>query len=192
MLGKCHLTEPRDSARSRRERIASNEVEFRPGGRERREAMKPELQRIGPVAISWAPQSDKPDGVAEPSSATRQDSHLTKGAEIIGTLFFEGPVVIDGYVEGEITGQDKLTVGENGFVTANKISAASIVIAGAVKVNTIVGRRIEILPTGKVWGDLASPVLSIHEGARFEGKAFVREARRTGEDSKAPPGQSGG
>jgi len=103
-----------------------------------------------------------------------------------------GPVVIDGHVEGEITGQDKITVGENGFVTANKISAASIVIAGAVKVNTIASRRIEILPTGKVWSDLASPVLSIHEGARFEGQAFAREAQGTPEDSKAPPGESGG
>jgi cytoskeletal protein CcmA (bactofilin family) len=110
-------------------------------------------------------------------SATQQDSHLAKGTEIIGTLFFEGPVFIDGHVEGEITGHDKITVGENGFITADKISAASIVIAGAVKVNTIVSGRIEILPTGKVWGDLTSSVLSMHEGARFEGKALVREAR---------------
>ena len=151
--------------------IAFNAVTSRLSGREGSKAMKPEPQRIEPRTISWAPQSGKPDGVAEPSSATRQDSHLAKGTEIIGTLFFEGTVVIDGHVEGEIIGQDKITVGENGFVTANRISAASIVIAGAVKVKTIASRRIEILPTGKVWGDLASPVLSIHEGARFEGQA---------------------
>jgi cytoskeletal protein CcmA (bactofilin family) len=172
--------------------IAFNAVTSRLGGREGSEAMKPELQRIEPRVISWASQSGKLDGVAELSSATKQDSILAKGTEIIGTLFFEGPVVIDGHVEGEITGQDKITVGENGFVTANKISAASIVITGAVKVNTIASRRIEILPTGKVWGDLASPVLSIHEGARFEGQAFAREAQGTPEDSKVPPGESGG
>ena len=34
MLRKCHLTQPRDSARSRQERIASNEVEFRARGLE--------------------------------------------------------------------------------------------------------------------------------------------------------------
>lgn len=152
--------------------------------------MKPELHGIEPRAVSWAGQSRKSDGAAEAASAIRQNSNLAKGTEIIGTLFFEGPVTIDGQVEGEITGQDKITVGENGFVTAKKISAASIVIAGTVKVNRIASRRIEILPTGKVWGDLASPVLSIHKGARFEGKAFERESQRTPEDSSAPPEQS--
>ena len=109
-------------------------------------------------------------------ATTRQDSHLPKGTEIIGTLFFQGPVVIDGQVEGDITGQDKITIDENGVVTADKIIAASVTIAGAVKVNTIASRLVEILATGKVRGDIASPLLSIHEGAQFEGNIRAREA----------------
>lgn len=112
------------------------------------------------------------------SSSVRTGSCLGKGSEIIGTVIFEGPVIIDGKVEGEIEGPDNITVGKNGSVITTRLSADSIVIGGSVKVKSIASRRIEILPTGKVWGDLASPSLLIHEGAEFVGKAFAREAQR--------------
>lgn len=97
---------------------------------------------------------------------------------VIGTATFEGPVVIDGKVEGEIEGSDKITVGENGSLITTRLRTDSIVIGGTVKVKSIASRRIEILPTGKVWGDLASPSLLIHEGAQFVGKAFARGAQQ--------------
>jgi cytoskeletal protein CcmA (bactofilin family) len=88
-------------------------------------------------------------------------------------VFFEGPAIIDGQVEGKISGRDKITVGENGSITTDELTAPSVVIAGTVKVKTIASRSVEILPTGRVWGDLTSPVLNLHEGAHFEGKAFT-------------------
>jgi cytoskeletal protein CcmA (bactofilin family) len=135
--------------------------------------MKTEMQQNEASAISWAPQVSKLMTVTEPLSATRPDSCLAKGCEIIGTVLFEGPAIIDGQVEGEISGRDKITVGENGSITTDELSAPSVVIAGTVKVKTIASRRVEILATGRVWGDLASPVLNIHEGAHFEGRAFA-------------------
>lgn len=135
--------------------------------------MKAEVQQNEASAISWAPQVNKLMTVTEPLSATRPDSRLAKGCEIIGTVLFEGPAIIDGQVEGEISGRDKITVGENGSITTDELSAPSVVIAGAVKVKTIASRRVEILATGRVGGDLASQVLNIHEGAHFEGRAFA-------------------
>ncbi|MGA7871025.1 MAG: polymer-forming cytoskeletal protein [Candidatus Binatus sp.] len=127
--------------------------------------------------ISSAPQVVKLNGTTKPSPGARRDSRLPKGSEIIGTLFFEGPVVIDGHVEGEITGQDEITLGENGSITSDELRAPSVIIAGTVKVKTIASPRVEILPTGKVWGDIASTVLNIHEGAHFEGSAFAPKAK---------------
>jgi cytoskeletal protein CcmA (bactofilin family) len=80
-------------------------------------------------------------------------------------------------MEGEISGQDEITVGENGSITSDELRAPSVVIAGTVKVKTIASRRVEILPTAKVWGDIASPVLNIHEGAHFEGRTFAPKAK---------------
>ena len=135
--------------------------------------MKTEMQQNEPSAILWAPGVIELKTVTEPLSDTRRDSRLAKGCEIIGTVFFEGPAIIDGQVEGKISGRDKITVGEDGSITTDGLRAASVVIAGKVKVRNTASRRVEILLSGKVWGDLASPVLSITEGAYFEGRAFV-------------------
>jgi cytoskeletal protein CcmA (bactofilin family) len=135
--------------------------------------MKTELQQNLASAISWVAQISHLKPVTEPLSATRRDSRLAKGCEIIGTVFFEGPATIDGQVEGKISGRDQITVGENGSITTDELSAPSLLIAGTVKVKTIASRRVEILPTGRVWGDLTSPVLNLHEGAQFEGRAFT-------------------
>jgi cytoskeletal protein CcmA (bactofilin family) len=147
------------------------------GGREGREAMKPELHQNEGNEISSAPQVVKPNGVTDPLAATRRDSRLAKGSEIIGKVFFAGPAVVDGQMEGEISGEGEITVGEDGSIASDELRAPSVVIAGSVKVKTIESRRVEILATGKVWADLASPVLSIHEGAYFEGRAFVPKAK---------------
>src|SRR5271170_7022636 len=108
-----------------------------------REAMKTELQQHLASAISWAAQVRQRKPVAEPLSATRRDSHLARGCEIIGTVFFGGPAIIDGQVEGKISGRDKITVGENGSITTDELSAPSIVIAGTAKVKTIASRSVE-------------------------------------------------
>jgi cytoskeletal protein CcmA (bactofilin family) len=135
--------------------------------------MKTERQQNLASALSWAAQVIKLKPVTEPLSATRRDSRLAKGCEIIGTVFFEGPAIIDGQVDGKISGRDKITVGENGSITSDELSAPSVVIAGSVRVKTIASRRVEILSTGRVWGDLTSPKLNVHEGAQFVGRAFT-------------------
>ena len=137
--------------------------------------MKSELQENEAAAIEVARAQE----AAESSSAVRTGSCFGKGSEVIGTVVFEGSVVIEGKLEGEIEGPGKITVGESGSVIATKLRTDSIVIGGSVKVKSIFSRRIEILPTGKVRGDLASPLLLIHEGAQFEGKAFARAAQQT-------------
>jgi cytoskeletal protein CcmA (bactofilin family) len=122
--------------------------------------MKTERQQNLASAISWAAKVIQLKPVTEPLSATRRDSRLAKGCEIIGTVFFEGPAIIDGQVEGKISGRDKITVGENGSINTDELSAPSVVIAGTAKVKTIASRSVEILPTGRVWGDLASLILT--------------------------------
>jgi len=139
--------------------------------------MKSELQENKAAAIDWKSEGARPQAAAA-SSAEQTGSCLGKGFEIIGKAVFEGQVVIDGKLEGEIEGSDKITVGEGGSVITSKLKTDSIVIGGTVKVKSIASRRIEILSTGKVWGDLASPSLLIHEGAQFVGRAFAREAQR--------------
>src|ERR1019366_1111471 len=98
--------------------------------------MKTDLQENEAAAIDWKPEIARPQAAAESSSAARTGSCLGKGSEIIGTATFEGPVVIDGKVEGEIEESDKITVGENGSLITTRLRTDSIVIGGTVKVKS--------------------------------------------------------
>jgi cytoskeletal protein CcmA (bactofilin family) len=97
---------------------------------------------------------------------------LDSGSRISGKLFFEGPVRIDGQVDGEIRASDSVGIGEGAIVTA-PLKGASVVIAGKVSGNIQASKRIEIRPTAKVYGNLTTPVLVVHDWALFEGHCTI-------------------
>jgi cytoskeletal protein CcmA (bactofilin family) len=109
-------------------------------------------------------------------------AHLDRGTKVSGKLSFDGPARIDGEVDGEITSKDSLHIGETAVVTA-QIRAAAIIVGGKVSGDITGTQKIEIRPSAKVAGNLAAPLLSIHEGAQFEGHCSMQpEAAR--EDRK--------
>jgi cytoskeletal protein CcmA (bactofilin family) len=117
-----------------------------------------------------------------PALAGESLAHLDRGTKVSGKLSFDGPARIDGEVDGEITSKDSLNIGETAVVTA-QIRAASVVVAGKVSGDITGSQKIEIRPSAKVVGNLAAPLLSIHEGAQFEGHCSMQpEAAR--EDRK--------
>lgn len=104
-------------------------------------------------------------------------AYLDRGCRISGKLFFEGPIKIDGQVDGEISSTAALTIGETAVVTA-QIKAASVVVAGKTSGDIVASERLEIRPSAKVLGNLTSPVLVVHEGAMFEGHCSMQPAGR--------------
>src|SRR5262245_25512092 len=50
--------------------------------------------------------------------ASAASAFLGKGTRVIGKLAFEGPARVEGTVEGEISAQDTLTIGESAVVKA--------------------------------------------------------------------------
>ena len=87
-------------------------------------------------------------------------------------LLFEGSVRIEGQVEGEITAQDALVIGESAVVNA-QINGTSIVIHGKVTGDVNARTRLEIQAPGKVFGNISVPCLVIHEGVVFEGQCTM-------------------
>jgi cytoskeletal protein CcmA (bactofilin family) len=138
-----------------------------------------------PTAVSTStPSSAAP--VAAPRTngpaPSEARAYLDRGSKISGKISFEGPARIDGEVDGEINAKDSLVVGESAVVTAH-IKAASVSVAGKVSGDIVATQRIEIRPSAKVSGNITAPVLSIQEGALFEGHCSmqpegVREDRK--------------
>jgi cytoskeletal protein CcmA (bactofilin family) len=134
------------------------------------------------VAVSTPPVEPAPALPARSLESREQRAYLDSGSRISGKLTFDGPIRIDGHVDGEINAKDVLTIGESAVVTA-QIKAGSIIVAGKVSGDIIAAQRIEIRTSAKVLGNLTAPVLVVHEGAMFEGHCSMQsEALR--EDRK--------
>lgn len=97
---------------------------------------------------------------------------LGNGTKVVGTLTFSGPVELDGYVEGEIHAQDKLTIGEASSIKAT-IRGAEILIKGTVNGDIIASKRLVLRKPAQVAGNIQAPSLTIEEGVIFEGKCSM-------------------
>ena len=97
---------------------------------------------------------------------------LGPGSRVTGKLVFEGPSLIEGQIDGEITAQDTLTIGESAVVHA-QITGTSIVIHGRVTGDVTARKRLELLAPAKLFGGISTPSLVIHEGGVFEGQCAM-------------------
>jgi len=104
------------------------------------------------------------------SAAEEITGFLDHGTDLTGELQFAGTLRIDGNFHGSIASGDILAIGENANVHAD-IKVGEIEIYGQVFGNIEVGRRAEIFPTGRLRGDLLTPVLVVHEGGVIDGRS---------------------
>jgi cytoskeletal protein CcmA (bactofilin family) len=88
-----------------------------------------------------------------------------------GDIQSDGGVRVDGVFEGSIDITGNLVVGEGAKIVAD-IKANNISVSGAIK-GDITGNRVEILETGRVWGDLTINSLLLNEGAYLRGQTTM-------------------
>src|SRR5712692_3725184 len=94
---------------------------------------------------------------------------LDKGTNVTGELEFAGTLRIDGNFHGSISTGDILIVGEHALVHAD-IKVGEIEIHGQVSGTVEAKRRVEISPTGRVRGEIQTPVLVMNPGAMLDGQ----------------------
>ena len=121
----------------------------------------------------------------QPEEGSGTSAFLGRGSHVTGKLVFEGPARIEGQIDGEITAQDTLTIGESAVVNA-QVTGNAIVIHGRVTGDVTARKRLEIRAPGKLVGNISTPSLVIHEGVVFEGHCAMGagEAQRVDKDRK--------
>jgi len=92
-----------------------------------------------------------------------------------GELQATGPLHIRGRVEGAIVSRSDVFVAEEAEVEAT-VSAENLSVAGSVSGTIRVSGRLEILPAGRVTGDVFAQVLVVHEGASVNGQFSMSAA----------------
>jgi cytoskeletal protein CcmA (bactofilin family) len=94
---------------------------------------------------------------------------LGKETSFNGVLRFKDSLKIDGTFEGKIESPGFLYI-ENGATVKADIKVGSVVVGGVVRGNIEASERLEMLTTGKVFGNIRTAKLNIADGVVFEGK----------------------
>jgi cytoskeletal protein CcmA (bactofilin family) len=134
----------------------------------------PPVAPSAPAASSYSVPAPPSAGIASQArpalGATR--NVLSSDVEIKGTVKFANDLVVDGKIEGEISSDGNLTVGENARIKA-EIKTNTVVVYGKVHGNISVTDRVELKSSAEVVGDIKAKTLSIEAGAIFVGKSTV-------------------
>jgi cytoskeletal protein CcmA (bactofilin family) len=94
---------------------------------------------------------------------------IGRGIEITGDIVFADRLQVDGKVTGKITSESgSIVIGESGHIEA-QVDVGICVIHGALHGNLIARSKAEIRKSGRVHGDVITPVLLVEEGAIFNG-----------------------
>ncbi|MBS1257602.1 MAG: hypothetical protein MAG551_00646 [Candidatus Scalindua arabica] len=107
----------------------------------------------------------------------RKDANMayqTPDCKITGTIRFNGPMRIDGKVEGKITSDTgELVIGET--CTANAtINTKSATIEGKVEGNITATDQVVLKKKAHLIGDLQAKTLVVEEGVVFAGRCNVK------------------
>jgi cytoskeletal protein CcmA (bactofilin family) len=117
------------------------------------------------------PQEPKPPRPSPPPTSGKIETVIGPNCYVQGTIQSDGGIRIDGVFQGELDTTGNVIIGEGAKVVA-EIKANNVSVAGAVKGN-ISGDKVEILETGRVWGDLKVNSLLLNEGAYLRGQTMM-------------------
>ena len=95
---------------------------------------------------------------------------LGSGTNIEGDIHTKGSLRVEGEVTGNIKADGDLFVGEEGKVNT-EVEARNVIVAGKIEGNVTAKNKLEILPTGKLYGDIKTKTIKIEEGAVFKGSS---------------------
>ena len=112
---------------------------------------------------------------AKPTTRDTAVTILTSGCHFNGKLYCRGSSRIGGRVEGHIISEGLLVIEEGASIEADVV-AEDIVIQGTVTGRVEAKNRLELASTCSFDGELTTPILSIQEGARFNGRANMAAA----------------
>jgi cytoskeletal protein CcmA (bactofilin family) len=126
-----------------------------------------------------SPRVDMPQPPVQLPAPVGFETVLGANSTLEGALRSNANVRLDGTFTGtlEITGN--VLVGETARINAD-INAKNISIAGAVRGN-VSGKKVQLLRTGRIWGDIRAQALTTEEGAFIDGKITM-----TSETAPAP------
>ena len=123
-------------------------------------------------------------------SQSDETTIISNGVKIDGKLTSSGNIRVEGEIEGDISSQKNIVVGEGGKVNG-QINADFITVGGKVSGTVRANEKLVLDPKGYLKGDIYTKILVIEEGARFDGNSKMGDSGdtwKTKEPAKTEPG----
>jgi cytoskeletal protein CcmA (bactofilin family) len=109
------------------------------------------------------------------TSAGAMYNALTNGSKIVGKIFADSDFRIDGEVEGTITCNGKVVIGQKGYLKGS-ISCVNAEIIGSVDGDITVSETLSLRGTAVIKGDVKTKVLMVEPNAVFNGTCSMKDS----------------
>ena len=111
-------------------------------------------------------------GASAPLSTAAGRTIIGAHTRIRGTLRGNGPLLVQGSLQGEIDLSGDLIVSPGGSIEA-EVDVQSIDLAGRASGSLRASSRVHIGPTGCFEGQMATPIIDLHPGSVLRGRATI-------------------
>mgnify|MGYP000714894884 CR=1 FL=1 len=111
------------------------------------------------------------------------NSIVGEGAKFKGDVSLSGLFRVDGDFQGSIKKADKVLIGRNGRAQC-AIHAGTVVVGGVVKGDIVSTKKVVILSTGMVIGNISAPRLMVEDGVVLNGRCRILDFQHKPEDSR--------
>ena len=118
---------------------------------------------------------------------TRSDEAtvISKGVKIEGKLSCSGNIRLDGEVQGDISSEGVVIIGENGKVNG-QINADSITIGGRVAGTVRAKDKVVLEAKANLKGDIITKIMMVEAGAVFNGNTKMGDSGNVGAQIETP------
>ncbi len=126
-----------------------------------------------------------------PQPAAQNGTVISPETSFDGRLTSESSIHVQGRVKGEIRAKDTVYVAREAKVEA-QIHAGTVIVAGEVIGDVSCTDKLEVIPSGRISGEVAADRLIVHEGA-FVNSAFKMRDKPSGKtvESRGDGGNAG-
>lgn len=101
------------------------------------------------------------------------ESQIAEGVVINGSIRGKGNLQLSGSLKGQVELEGgTLTITERGYLEG-EVAVENVRIAGELRGKITAGRQVVVANTGRVDGDVKTPNIAIHDGARCKGSFEV-------------------
>ncbi|MFA5045983.1 MAG: polymer-forming cytoskeletal protein [Paludibacter sp.] len=103
---------------------------------------------------------------------------LTNGSKIVGKIIADSDFRIDGEVEGTISCNGKVVIGQKGILKGS-ISCVNAEIIGTVEGDIVVSETLSLRSTAVIKGEVKTKILVVEPEAVFDGTCSMRQTSST-------------